>query len=249
MIRNLLCSFLVLCIAMPALAQSRPTNSGASSTSMFGNRSLGSTVQGRSGSGGVAGAAGTGSGNLIEQAQQGAGEMSGNERFLRGNRQGAFVGADTAETTNARSQMGAQTQNFGQNMFGNLFQEINRQFGGNQGNTGGQTQLRIPIKLGFTQAPVATPKVTARLERRLANLPAISAIGPIRVEMDGQTAVLRGVVASQADKDLAEGLLYLEPEISVVQNELIVGQQDVTTEEVSPPVPQPPERQPPVPQP
>lgn len=233
MIRNLLCSLFVLCIATPALAQSRATTgSSGTSTSMFGSRSLGTGVQGRGGAGSaVTGAAGTGSGNLLEQAQQGAGEMTGNERFLRGNRQGAFVGADTAETTNARSQMGAQTQqNFGQNMFGNLFEEINRQFGGNQGNTRGQTQLRIPIKLGFTQAPVATPKVTARLERRLANLPALSAIGPIRVSMDGQTAVLEGVVASEADRLLAEDLLYLEPEISAVQNDLVVAQPNVTRE-------------------
>ena len=224
----------ILCLAVPAWAQSRGTSgTSGTTTSMFGGRSLGTGVQGRSGSGNaVTNAAGTGSGNLLEQAQLGAGEMTGNERFLRGNRQGAFVGADTAETTNARTQTGAATQqNFGQNMFGNLFQEINRQFGGNQGNTGGQTQLRIPIKLGFTQAPLPTPKVTARVERRLANLPALSAIGPIRVSMDGQTAVLEGVVASEADRQLAEDLLYLEPEISAVKNDLVVGQPNVTREE------------------
>ena len=45
---------------------------------------------------------------------------------------------------------------------------------------------------------------------------------PIKVEMEGRTAVLTGTVDTDHARDLAERLAMLEPGISDVRNELIV---------------------------
>ena len=46
--------------------------------------------------------------------------------------------------------------------------------------------------------------------------------GPITVNLVGQTAVLQGTVASDADRQLAEDLARLEPGVMAVQNDLAV---------------------------
>ncbi len=114
------------------------------------------------------------------------------------------------------------------NQFANLFSQIGRSMnqGGNFNQQGGRnaarSTIRIPLRLGFTPKPISAPLFIAKFESRLAKLPAISAIGPIRVTMDGSTAVLTGVVASEQDRQLAEGIALLEPEVETVRNELTV---------------------------
>ena len=85
---------LLLCSASPALAQS---------SGLFGSRSLGGGV--RSGQGGNPAMTGT-PGSRVQQAQANAGQVSGQERFLRQNRQpGQFVGADARDSQNFFSQL------------------------------------------------------------------------------------------------------------------------------------------------
>lgn len=116
----------------------------------------------------------------------------------------------------------------GGNQFANLFSQIGRSMnqGGNFNQQGGRnaarSTIRIPLRIGFAPKPVSIPQFTAKFESRLAKLPAISAIGPIRVTMEGTTAVLTGVVASTEDRQLAEGVALLEPEVETVRNELTV---------------------------
>jgi BON domain len=105
-----------------------------------------------------------------------------------------------------------------------------------QGGTQGQTQVRIPLRLGFQPTAIAAPRFNATFSDRLAKNSTLQRIGSINVALEGRTAILRGTVASEADRQLAAGLARLEPEVLVVQNELVVGSTE-TTEEALPPAP------------
>ncbi len=106
-------------------------------------------------------------------------------------------------------------------MFANLFgRGQNVQF--NAAGTAPRTPLRIPLRVGFVSKPISTAKLTTTFQTRLTKLPALSALGPIEVSMDGSTVVLRGSVASEDDRQLAQDLALLEPAIENVRNELSI---------------------------
>lgn len=117
--------------------------------------------------------------------------------------------------------------------FGNMF---GNQFGMNQSmNQGAGSKLRIPTKIGFPTA--ATPAVaTARSQKfvsRIPKIPSFKGVSGLSVEMAGETAVIRGTVQSEEQRELVERLARLEPGISAVQNELQVVP---AVEAVTPPV-------------
>jgi osmotically-inducible protein OsmY len=63
-------------------------------------------------------------------------------------------------------------------------------------------------------------------------------LGKIEATLEGnRTVVLRGRVATEADRQLAEGLARLEPAAMAVRNELVVGSAPGTTAEAVPPPP------------
>jgi len=68
---------------------------------------------------------------------------------------------------------------------------------------------------------VADP-LAGRIARLLERMPQIMKRSPIRVTVVGETAILRGRVASSRDRELAENLVRLEPGIWEVRNELVV---------------------------
>lgn len=152
--------------------------------------------------------------------------------------QGQFVGADRMDSSNTFSQQAASQQlqqnNAGQTAFirqltqqmqrgQNQLQQLNRAGQGQGGQN--QPQLRIPVKVGFTasSATSVSTRATAQLTKRFANLPGLQATSPIVVQMEGETAVLTGQVASASDRDLATQIAKMEPGIEAVRNELTVG--------------------------
>jgi osmotically-inducible protein OsmY len=96
---------------------------------------------------------------------------------------------------------------------------------GARGAVGGQNQNQVPIRLtlGFQPQPVSPPRLTATLTQRLTKVPALPSANQIRLEMAGQTVILRGTVASEDERQLAEGLIRLEPGVAAVRNELVVA--------------------------
>ncbi|MEX2174384.1 MAG: BON domain-containing protein [Pirellulaceae bacterium] len=226
-------------IVPSSAAWAQSSGRGSTASGLFGSRSLGSGVQSNSQQQTGAGGTGqVGNGAALQQSQQGVGEISGNERFLRENRQGAFVGSDAGDATNVRSQAGAvRAPNYG-NLFQNLFNQQGPAFT-NQNNGRGSTPLRIPIKLGFEPRPIATAQVSTAFTNRLTNLPAFRSLGPLEVTMQGQIAVLQGVVASEDDRRLAESLAMLEPAVLGVKNELVVGPVPTKAEVLPPASPTP----------
>jgi hypothetical protein len=104
--------------------------------------------------------------------------------------------------------------------------------------------MALGLDRGADLAVAPTPQVSSVLTSRLARSMRLSAGAPVEVSMAGDTATLRGVVATPHDRELAEQLVRLEPGVARVTNELRVEQSGATVGKPqtlsSPPAPQPP---------
>lgn len=196
-------------------------SSGRSSSSgTFGSRSLGgsSLSRGASSFGGTQRGAGVAGATTQDAA---AGQISGNERFLRSNRQGgaAFVGADSGDTRSFFSALGAASR------LGN--QNIQRGQDNNNGNNPNAQQQRKPFRLqrviAFEFRPAAPTAAATTISQRFNGMKQIKSLTPIDVTVQDRTAILRGVVATEHDRELLVQLASLEAGISNVQNELRVA--------------------------
>ncbi len=76
--------------------------------------------------------------------------------------------------------------------------------------------------VGFPSSLPATDPFTNRIAAVLERTTRIKKLSPIRVDVANETAILRGRVATQQDRELAENLVRLEPGIWDVKNELVV---------------------------
>jgi osmotically-inducible protein OsmY len=74
--------------------------------------------------------------------------------------------------------------------------------------------------VGFRSGSPAMDPFAERIATLLERTVQIKKLSPIRVEVRGETAILRGRVATQEDRQLAENLVRLEPGIWDVKNEL-----------------------------
>lgn len=203
----------------------------------FGSRTMGGSNYSNPsrtamGGGGMFGAAqGNGMGQGFGIGNQGnSASITGNEWFVPGNRRtGQFVGSDSADASNfigAFSQLTGTGQNgnqFGQ--FGQRNNLGNRQNQNQQGRIGRNgRQERTPVLktyvASFNYGTSSTSSLGNRLAKQLSTSRSVKAIGPLAVQMEGRTAVLRGTVASEQGRDLAARLAMLEPGVSQVRNEL-----------------------------
>ena len=213
----------ILGAAMPAVGQSR---GGTNTSGMFGGRNLG----GGTSFGSMGGGTGAGAGAGVGGNSAAGAALTGNERFLEQNRRGAFVGADSGDTANARgTQANMRGMNGMQGLFGNqgFFSQMNRmqQFQGNQNQGQNNKQLRVRLTMGGASPNVrsAPPaRVTNGFQVRLRRLPALQLVSPIEAFADGPVLVLRGEVASEGDRQMVEDLAMLEPEVTQVRNEIVV---------------------------
>lgn len=219
-------------VVLPVQIQSASAQNTTQASSAFGTRSLGGSQQSSRTTGSNSSAtASMGQGGAMGQGQGQGGST--------GSRTGSFVGGSQQSrravgnvmagqgNTGANGMMGMG--GMGQNMFGAMNrnnQNRNGQngFGNNQNNSNQQSQnrMRVPLKLGFTPTPVATTAFSSKSVARINKLPAMKNSKGVKVSLEGTTAVLQGEVASEADRQLAEGLLMLEPEVSEVRNELVI---------------------------
>jgi hypothetical protein len=144
-----------------------------------------------------------------------------------------FVGASANTATNILSRQGQPGAlqggrvNFGS--LGNLMnQSRQNQFNQQQAQrasrtaTQAQSQFRVPLRLGFVPSTGMDTRFSSGFSERLTHLPGMNRIGSVNVGLEGRTAVLRGTVATEDARQLAEGLARLEPEVLAVRNELVV---------------------------
>src|SRR5262245_62962563 len=103
----------------------------------------------------------------------------------------------------------------------------NQRANSNQAQPGPASDVRVKLELAFT--PVrATPNVLANTVRtRLTNiLPAQGVITAPDVTVEGDVVVLRGVAASENQRQVLERLVSLEPGVSAVRNEMTIAGAD-----------------------
>ena len=101
--------------------------------------------------------------------------------------------------------------------------DVNRVGGGFGAAGRGQTELRARIRLGFQRPQPTTEAVRRSLADRVIRLGQIQTRSPLDVSVQGATATLRGSVATDRDRILAEQMVRLEPGVWKVQNELVVA--------------------------
>jgi hypothetical protein len=218
MLRAVTILLTIACAATSHAQQSGSAFSGTTtSNGLFGSRSLGQGI-----SGGPNNAFGGGTpGNAVEQAQADAGQVSGDERFLRDSRDpNAFVGADTADTTTFFSQTQGSALS-GLEQFARAAAQ--RDFQGQNSNANSRIQLRPRMVLGFSPPNDGARDIRVRLSQRLAKLPQLEILDNVEVAIVGRTAVLRGRVATDYDRLMIAQIASLEPGVAAVQNDLLVG--------------------------
>ena len=231
--------------------------SSSSSSGMFGNRTTGSGV-----SPGTSSAFGSGSplSSLGQSGGQGTPSMN-NPNGVGGQARtpGSFVGANTGQAAQqnfvgaaqANPSGGAQSGqgNFGMGGFGGgglggggfgMGALIGRRLaqGGFGPGAGGNTTttpppVRTTLALGFEQSAAAPQQVNSAIAQHLRALPGLHWQGPVQVEIQGRTAILRGVAATEHDRDLAERVVRLEATVDQVQNQIAVAGQ-ATPQKASP---------------
>jgi hypothetical protein len=99
---------------------------------------------------------------------------------------------------------------------------------GNRPTNNPQTASRVSTIRTNYAADLGTPirkssQVSSTLATRLKNLPAIHWNSSPQVEVQGRTVILRGEVASEHDRDLAERVTYLEAGVDRVENQLRIA--------------------------
>jgi len=202
------------------------------SGSGFGSSSFGRTGSSGLGGGSSFGRSGMGTGTGIGGLQTGS-----TERFVRGNRQpGQFVGADTQDVSGILSTLGSgsrtmSNQNFNARAISgqgrNRVNQPGAQPGGAaRGARGGRSgeQLAVAVELGFEPPAASAPEVLSdALTTKIGQSKRIQTVEPIQVSFVDGTAVLRGVVATPHDRELAEQWMLLEPGVRAVRNELTVA--------------------------
>jgi hypothetical protein len=179
-----------------------------------------------------------------QQAQSGT-PFSGStmQSGIFGGTTGNLLGAATMTNlfTQGQNQGGGGAAQFGGNQFGGGFNNFGMGGlgrGGNLGNRnnqrlrggGGNSQIvyRTQLTLGFNYPQTTDTRLTQRLERQLDH-PQLRPVGGASPQVamvatdQGTVAVLRGTVATQEDRLLAEQIALLDPGISAVRNELMVN--------------------------
>jgi len=218
---------------------------GTTTTGMFGSQTLGSpngaspsamgtgitTGMGGNNSTGLGGSA---AGGATNGTQFGSGLVGGMQNLQAGGATG-FVGASAQNIPNNLSRIGtpggtqaARPANFNQ-LSQLMTQSRQNQFNQQQAQrasrttTQAQGQFRVPLRLGFQPQAIQSRAFNTSVSTRLMRVPGIAKIGAIEARLEGRTAVLRGTVATEADRQLATALARLEPEVLAVDNQLVVG--------------------------
>lgn len=187
-----------------------------SSYGMFGSRTMGQGL-GASGSSGFGLDLGSGSGSGANTV----GQITGSERFLRSNRQASqFVGGSSQQVLSVMqpfSAAGNSTVNPTQGL-----QAMRYGAGDEQPPATTLPPFRATLSVDFDHPSISPEVALGSLSKRLGGTLRIKRQKPIQVTLQGSTVILRGEVATDHDRLLAEQLVRLEPGIWAVQNELAV---------------------------
>lgn len=239
-----LCSFLAVTAGTQVLS-AQPSNPLSTQSGAFGTRSFGGGVSGSSDRNQALSQTGQVSAEGAIQRQEG-GFVGASSSNMANIRSAQASGLGTTGGFGTTSGLGTGLSTFGVGGlgstglgtfgtgYGSTFGRTGYggAFGGQQNaqNLNNQTQtrgnLRIPLRLGFARPrSVATASAASlRLAERLKKIRQVEAVGEIAVSSVGRTVVLRGTVATEQARSLAERVALLEPGVSEVRNELEVAE-------------------------
>lgn len=185
---------------------------------------------GGSNSFGASGFGGSGFG-IGGQAAGGAGNSGfmlgaqGQSQFMLGQQGAGFVGRGTQNGagTFLGGQAGQQQQSLMNNLNRNLLNQQNRNANANRGAAGSNMpQVQVSLRVGFEYSQPATSALNAQLSSGRVSRILNSRVTDPNLEIVGQTVILRGTVASESEKELAEAILSLQPGVTTVRNDLVV---------------------------
>lgn len=193
---------------------------------LFGDRPLGDTLSRRPspGSAGQLEAADAASEGL--GMGQTVGSLTGTERFLRENRSRRdFVGADLLDREGFIGAVQGSPRGVIRSAITNLRplvnEQINRVLPDPQGRRERPYAPRLVV--AFDYPLPSSEELQSTLAEYVLRVPGMERLGPVEVSVEGQTAILRGVVASDHQRDVAEQLVLLEPGVRAIRNELVVA--------------------------
>ena len=171
---------------------------------------------------------------------QGTTDNSGSEAFDSSASDEIFSGVERSETVGSTGETGAgfsglsaatgqgttggRTTTGGSGSFGGGFGGLGSLFGGM--NTGGQAAkpvIRTRLRSAVAVAPLAPDFVQQVATDRFRQLAGKASLHAIKVKMDGRTAILSGVVASERDRRMSQLLVQLEPGVRKVENRIVVS--------------------------
>jgi osmotically-inducible protein OsmY len=239
----------LMCGPQVVCGQQMGSSSGGQS-GMFGSRSLGSTLSAGQGSfsgssmgmgsqmGGQMGSSGSSRGfGSSMGGQSNSTSVGGQAR-----RAGDFVGVNAQQqagrgfvgAVQATGAAGASQSNYGAGISpiasfgsgqGRMGQGSGMYGAGRYGAQGrsNASLIRTELSVGFDAPAANSQKLSSTLTQQLAGLPALHWRTPGQVEIQGRMAILRGVVATEHDRDLAERVVRLAPGVEQVQNQLVVA--------------------------
>jgi len=206
--------------------------SGFGSSSGFGGGGMGGMGGGMGGSG--MGGSGFGSSGFGGGSGFGNSGFGGGSGGMGGGQYGggqSFVGRDAADMQGTFQQSNRATTQF--------FNNMNRQMSRNNRDKKPVTAqnppqpMRMEVRVAFV-APQHTPEVVGtRLQNRLTKILSDHNMTQPAVVMQGDTAVLSGVAASDSERQVIGQLVALEQGVRAVRNEMTVA--GAVIEEVPPP--------------
>lgn len=144
---------------------------------------------------------------------------------------GGFVGASAEDVRNAMTATGAIRQGsqgtglgrtgFGSSPFGRGAQS--RRSGGGFGSRRSTSEIRARLLTGFSFVRPAPAQRSSKLASRMEKSSWLQRRSPMEVTIEGGMATLRGVVATEHDRVLAERVAKLEPGVRRVENLLTLA--------------------------
>jgi hypothetical protein len=152
-----------------------------------------------------------------------AGKVLGSERFVRGNRSRAdFVGADRREVQSFVGSEQARTSGAVISALAGLRAQPDRSGTINRPlQMPKSDQMYHPtLQVAFQVPSPSAAEKGNRLTKELSDAVCFSRRCRFEVSVVARKAILRGAVADEEERDLAELLVLFEPGISAVQNEL-----------------------------
>ncbi len=94
--------------------------------------------------------------------------------------------------------------------------------------------LRNSIRLGFTPPHAKRQQLREPVADRIIRLGRLQVHSPLEVSIEGRTATLRGAVATERERILAEQMVHLEPGVWTVDNQLVVHSEPASDKVLTP---------------